>query len=100
VGSKLLEELEEWFIKNVIDRGDCNEKRVRIYMHETEEKLMLCKECKEKESKESDNESDDMSIDMEIDNREIVIHKFEIERLKKLGFNKYYFTSEFIWKYK
>jgi hypothetical protein len=41
-----------------------------------------------------------MSIDMKIDNREIVIHKFEIERLKRLGFNKYYFTSEFVQKYK
>jgi hypothetical protein len=98
---KMLEELEEWFKKNVINCGKCNERRVKKYMHETEEKLMLCKECKEKESKEkSDNESDDVSIDMEIDNREIVIHKFEIERLKKLEFNKYHFTSEFIQKYK
>jgi hypothetical protein len=70
-------------------------------MHEIEEKLILCKDCKEKKSKgESDNESDDISIDMEIDNKEIVVHKFEIKRLKKLGFNKYYFTSEFIQKYK
>jgi hypothetical protein len=96
----MLEELEEWFIKNVVDCEKCNERGVRKYMHETEEKLILYKECKEKESKESDNESDDMSIDIEIDNREIVIHKFEIERLKKLGFNKYHFTSEFIQKYK
>jgi hypothetical protein len=99
INKKMLEELEEWFIKNVVDCGKCNERRVRKYMHETEEKLMLCKECKEKESKENDNESDDMSIDIEIDNREIVIHKFEIERLKKLGFNKYHFTLEFIRKY-
>jgi hypothetical protein len=96
----MLEELEEWFIKNIVECGKCNERRVRKYIHETEEKLVLCKECKEKESKENDNESDDMSIDMEIDNREIVIHKFEIERLKRLGFNKYHFTSEFIQKYK
>jgi hypothetical protein len=41
-----------------------------------------------------------MSIDIEIDNREIKIHKFEIKRLKKLGFNKYHFTLEFVWKYK
>jgi hypothetical protein len=74
----MLEELEEWFRKNVID----------------------CDKCKKKEFKESDNESNNMSIDMEIDNKEIVIHKFEIERLKKLEFNKYYFTPEFIQKYK
>jgi hypothetical protein len=61
---------------------------------------MICKKCKEKESKESDDKSDDMSIDTEIDNREIVIHKFEIKRLKRLGFNKYHFTSEFVQKYK
>jgi hypothetical protein len=98
---KILEELEEWFIKNVIDYGKCNEKRVRKYMHETEEKLMLCKECKEKESKKSDNKSDDMSIDMEIDNRRIVIHKFEIKRLKGLEFNKYYLgILGFIQEYK
>jgi hypothetical protein len=52
INKKMLEELEEWFIKNVVDCGKCNERRVRKYMHETEEKLMLCKECKEKESKE------------------------------------------------
>jgi hypothetical protein len=90
---KMLEELEEWFIKNVIDCGKCNERRVRKYMYETEEKLILCKECKEKESKESDNESDDKSIDAEIDGRRIMIHKFEVKRLKRLGLNKYYLGS-------
>jgi hypothetical protein len=98
---KMIEELEEWFIKNVVKCGKCNEERVRKYMHETEEKLILCKECKEKESKESDNESDDESIDAEIDGRRIMIHKFEVKRLKRLGFNKYYLGSlTFIQEYK
>jgi hypothetical protein len=47
----MLEELEEWFIKNVIDCEKCNKRRVRKYMHKTEEKLMLCKECKKKNLK-------------------------------------------------
>jgi hypothetical protein len=50
---------------------------------------------------EESNESDDKSIDTEIDGRRIVIHKFEVERLKRLGFNKYYLGSlGFIQKYK
>jgi hypothetical protein len=90
---KMLEELEEWFIKNALDCEKCNKKRVRKYMHETEEKLTICKECKEKESKESDSESNDESIDAEIDGRRIMIHKFEVKRLRRLGFSKYYLGS-------
>jgi hypothetical protein len=55
-----------------------------------------------KGSKEkSDSESDDESIDAEIDGRRIIIHKFEVKRLKRLGFNKYYLGSlTFIQEYK
>jgi hypothetical protein len=98
---KMLKELEEWFIKNVVNCGKCNERRVKKYMHETKEKLILCKECKEKESKESDNESEDESIDIKIDGRRVMIHKFEVKRLERLGFSKYYLGSlTFIQKYK
>jgi hypothetical protein len=98
---KRMEELREWHRENVTNCKSCNEPKIKRYMYENEEKLIVCKDCLLKGSKEkSDNESDDMSIDMKIDNREIVIHKFEIERLKKLGFNKYHFTSEFVQKYK
>jgi hypothetical protein len=78
---------------------------VKEYMCEIEE-LILCKNCKVKELKEksdteSDNESDDESIDAEIDGRRIVIHKFEVKRLKRLGFSKYYLGSlGFIQEYK
>jgi hypothetical protein len=98
---KRMEELRKWYRENVTNCKSCNEPRIKQYMYENEEKLIVCKDCLLKGSKEkNDNESDDMSIDIEIDNREIVIHKFEIERLKKLGFNKYHFTSEFVRKYK
>jgi hypothetical protein len=55
---KRLEEIREWSNRSVMNCNKCNKRRVRKYMHETEEELMLCKERKEKESKESDNESD------------------------------------------
>jgi hypothetical protein len=83
----------------------CNQKKVKKYMCEIEG-LILCENCKEKELKEkgnteSDNESDDESIDAEINGRRIIIHKFEIERLKRLGFSKYYFVNlTFIQEYK
>jgi hypothetical protein len=98
---KRMEEFREWYRENVTNCKSCNESRIKQYMYENEEKLIVCKDCLLKRSKKkSDNESDNMLIDIEIDNREIVIHKFEIKRLKKLGFNKYHFTSEFIQKYK
>jgi hypothetical protein len=107
---KMLEELEEWFIKNIVDCEKCNERRVKQYMYENEEKLIICKDClikgskKKNDSKENtknDSESDDESIDAEIDSRRIMIHKFEVKRLKRLGFNKYYLGSlTFIQEYK
>jgi hypothetical protein len=97
--AKILEELKEWFTKNVEVCDKCNKRRVRKYMYENEEEFILCKECKEKE--ESNNESNDESIDIEIDGRRIMIHKFEIERVKRLGFNKYYLGNlTFIQEYK
>jgi hypothetical protein len=82
-------------IKNVVNCGKCNERRVKQYMYENQEKLIVCKDCLLKGSKEKSesNESDDKSIDAEIDGRRITIHKFEVKRLKRLGFNKYYLGS-------
>jgi hypothetical protein len=105
-----MEELRKWHGENVTNCESCNEPRIKQYMYENEEKLILCKNCIVKGSKEksdskentkNDSKSDDKSIDAEIDGRRIMIHKFEVKRLKRLGFNKYYLGSlTFIQKYK
>jgi hypothetical protein len=104
----MLEELEEWIIKNVMNCNDCDRRRLKRDIYRNEKELMVCKDCLTKGSKEKSDskentessESKNESIDIEINNREIVIHRFEIERLKRLEFNKYHFTSEFVQKYK
>jgi hypothetical protein len=106
---KRMEEIRKWYKENVTNCKSCNEPRIKQYMYKNEEKLIVCKDCLIKEFKEKSdskentesNESEDKSIDAKIDGRRIMIHKFEVERLKRLGFSKYYLGSlGFIQEYK